>query len=63
MSYALIGLVHGDRLPDAVYHHPVLRETSAVGNDLLSWFNDLLWMLESPRYPVPAAVADWIGHL
>jgi hypothetical protein len=141
VSYALIGIVHGDDLPDAVYHHPVLREVSAAGNDLLSWFNDLLsldrdtatsgghnlvlatarergvpvraaagevvarwrarmagfvalsgsvppfgpsmdaavaryvdgvaasvrgtidWMLESPRYPVPAAVAPWVRDL
>jgi hypothetical protein len=38
-AYVLYGLTD---LPDAVYHHPVLREASAAGNDLLSWFNDLM---------------------
>ncbi|MDG4821654.1 terpene synthase [Asanoa sp. WMMD1127] len=44
VSYALIEFAAGlrTRIPEAVYHHPVLREISAAGNDLLSWFNDLL---------------------
>ncbi|MEV4621019.1 terpene synthase [Asanoa sp. NPDC049573] len=44
VSYALIEFAGGGRMriPEAVYHHPVLREISAAGNDLLSWFNDLL---------------------
>jgi hypothetical protein len=29
-------------LPDAVYGHPAIRTYSARGNDLLSWYNDLL---------------------
>ncbi|GIF51267.1 hypothetical protein DFJ67_1766 [Asanoa ferruginea] len=141
VSYALIEFAGGSRMriPEAVYHHPVLREISAAGNDLLSWFNDLLslerdestaaghnlvlatarerglsrdgaiheviarwqermtrfvelraavpafgaridaavrryvegvadsvrgtidWSLESPRYPMPSLVADWVG--
>lgn len=44
VSYALIEFAGAGRMriPEAVYHHPVLREISAAGNDLLSWFNDLL---------------------
>jgi hypothetical protein len=29
-------------LPDAVHGHPALRAYSTAGNDLLSWYNDLL---------------------
>jgi hypothetical protein len=29
-------------LPDAVHGHPAVRAYSTAGNDLLSWFNDLL---------------------
>jgi hypothetical protein len=42
VSYALIGFANRDRIPDAVFHHPALREAGAAANDLLSWFNDLL---------------------
>jgi hypothetical protein len=42
LSYALIEFATGDRIPDAVYHHPVLRRASDAANDLLSWFNDLI---------------------
>ncbi|MFK3981630.1 terpene synthase family protein [Micromonospora sp. NPDC050397] len=42
VSHTLIEFVTGRPLPDAVYHHPAVREYAATGNDLLSWFNDLL---------------------
>ncbi|HEY8532607.1 MAG TPA: terpene synthase [Micromonospora sp.] len=42
VSYTLIEFATGVSVPDAIYHHPVVREISAIGNDLLSWFNDLL---------------------
>jgi len=44
VSYALIEFSAGGRshVPEPVFHHPVLREISAAGNDLLSWYNDLL---------------------
>ncbi|MGC4862063.1 terpene synthase family protein [Micromonospora sp. DT41] len=42
VSYTMIEFVTGHALPDAVYHHPALRELAATGNDLLSWFNDLV---------------------
>ncbi|MGI5211462.1 terpene synthase family protein [Plantactinospora sp. CA-290183] len=42
VSYTLIEFTTGRPLPDAVYHHPAVRELAAAGNDLLSWFNDLL---------------------
>jgi len=42
VSYVLIEFATGVPVPDAIYHHPVVREISATGNDLLSWFNDLL---------------------
>jgi hypothetical protein len=41
VSYPLIEFVTGRPLPDAVYHHPALRRLGQLGNDLLSWFNDL----------------------
>ena len=41
VSYPLIEFVSGRPLPDAVYHHPLLRQIARTGNDLLSWFNDL----------------------
>ncbi|GGM20857.1 MULTISPECIES: terpene synthase family protein [Micromonospora] len=41
VSYPLIEFVTGRPLPDAVYHHPALRRVGEVGNDLLSWYNDL----------------------
>lgn len=42
VSYALTGFATDVVLPDAVYQHPLVRRISAVGNDLLSWFNDLV---------------------
>lgn len=41
VSYPLIEFVTGRPLPDAVYHHPLLREIADLGNDLLSWYNDI----------------------
>ncbi|MFC5942397.1 terpene synthase [Micromonospora harpali] len=41
VSYPLIEFVTGRPLPDAVYHHPRLREIGDLGNDLLSWYNDI----------------------
>ncbi|RUL91005.1 terpene synthase family protein [Verrucosispora sp. FIM060022] len=41
VSYPLAEFVTGRPLPDAVYHHPLLRELRDLGNDLLSWYNDL----------------------
>jgi hypothetical protein len=42
VSYTLIEFATGQTLPDAVYHHPAVREFATTGNDLLSWFNDVL---------------------
>jgi hypothetical protein len=42
VAYALTEFVTRMPLPDAVYGHPALRAYSAAGNDLLSWYNDLL---------------------
>ncbi|GHJ10696.1 Epi-isozizaene synthase [Micromonospora humidisoli] len=44
VSYPLIEFVGGRTLPDAVYHHPLLRRIGDLGNDLLSWYNDLASM-------------------
>ncbi|MFF5172670.1 terpene synthase [Micromonospora sp. NPDC000089] len=41
VSYPLIEFVAGRPLPDPVYHHPVLRQVGDLGNDLLSWYNDI----------------------
>ncbi|MFI5835173.1 terpene synthase [Micromonospora sp. NPDC051300] len=41
VSYPLIEFAAGRPLPDAVYHHPALRRHADLGNDLLSWFNDI----------------------
>ncbi|MET7669971.1 terpene synthase family protein [Micromonospora luteifusca] len=41
VSYSLAEFVSGRPLPDPVYHHPLLRQIGHVGNDLLSWYNDL----------------------
>ncbi|WP_229398790.1 terpene synthase family protein [Micromonospora okii] len=41
VSYVLIEFVTGRPLPDAVYHHPLLHEIADLGNDLLSWYNDI----------------------
>ncbi|WP_433389227.1 terpene synthase family protein [Micromonospora sp. KLBMP9576] len=48
VSYTMIEFVTGQALPDPVYHHPALRALAATGNDLLSWFNDLV-SLETDR--------------
>ncbi|MDW5329101.1 terpene synthase family protein [Plantactinospora sp. KLBMP9567] len=42
VSYALIEFATGQPVPDAIYHHPVVRKVADTANDLLSWFNDLL---------------------
>ncbi|GIG91048.1 terpene synthase family protein [Plantactinospora endophytica] len=42
VSYALIEFATGRPVPDAIYHHPLVRELADTANDLLSWFNDLL---------------------
>ncbi|MFI9641242.1 terpene synthase [Micromonospora sp. NPDC051925] len=44
VSYPLIEFVGGRALPDAVYHHPLLRRIGELGNDLLSWYNDIASM-------------------
>ncbi|MEV1315808.1 terpene synthase family protein [Micromonospora arborensis] len=41
VSYSLAEFASGRPLPDPVYHHPLLRQIGHVGNDLLSWYNDL----------------------
>ncbi|MFC3503780.1 terpene synthase [Micromonospora krabiensis] len=41
VSFPLVEFVTGRPLPDAVYHHPLLREIADTGNDLLAWYNDL----------------------
>ncbi|WBB65489.1 terpene synthase [Micromonospora sp. WMMD812] len=41
VSFPLVEFVTGRPLPDPVYHHPLLREIADIGNDLLSWYNDL----------------------
>jgi hypothetical protein len=41
VAYPLIEFATGRALPDAVYHHPALHRLGQLGNDLLSWFNDL----------------------
>ncbi|MFC4148961.1 terpene synthase family protein [Micromonospora mangrovi] len=41
VSYPLIEFATGRPLPDAVFHHPTLRRVGDLGNDLLSWFNDV----------------------
>ncbi|MFC8847864.1 MULTISPECIES: terpene synthase family protein [unclassified Micromonospora] len=42
VSYTLTEFVTRRPLPDAIYHHPQLRELDTIGNDLLSWFNDVV---------------------
>jgi hypothetical protein len=42
VSYTLIEFASGLPVPDAVYHHPAVQAVAATGNDLLSWFNDLI---------------------
>jgi len=41
VSYPLIEFATGRPLPDAVHRHPALRRLADLGNDLLSWFNDI----------------------
>ncbi|MGB2570340.1 terpene synthase family protein [Micromonospora citrea] len=41
VSYPLVEFATGRPLPDAVYHHPLLRRIGELGNDLLSWYNDI----------------------
>ncbi|SCE82965.1 terpene synthase family protein [Micromonospora mirobrigensis] len=41
VSYPLVEFVTGRPLPDPVYHHPRLRRLADLGNDLLSWYNDI----------------------
>lgn len=42
VSYTLTEFATGQPIPDAVYHHPAVQQVADAGNDLLSWFNDLL---------------------
>ncbi|MEQ4304823.1 terpene synthase [Plantactinospora sp. B6F1] len=42
VSYVLLEFATGRPVPDAIYHHPAVREVADTANDLLSWFNDLL---------------------
>lgn len=42
VSYVLIEFATGQPVPDAIYHHPAVQRVADAGNDLLSWFNDLL---------------------
>ncbi|MFI7552400.1 terpene synthase family protein [Micromonospora sediminimaris] len=72
VSYPLVEFVHGRSLPDPVYHHPRLGQFRDIGNDLLSWYNDIasldrdaaisgghnlvLALATAHRVPVPAAV-------
>ncbi|QOC94150.1 terpene synthase family protein [Micromonospora craniellae] len=41
VSYPLVEFVTGRPLPDAIYHHPLLSRYRDLGNDLLSWYNDI----------------------
>ncbi|WFE22990.1 terpene synthase [Solwaraspora sp. WMMD937] len=40
VAYTLIEYATGDPVPDAVFHHPRVRDVLVAGNDLLSWYND-----------------------
>ncbi|MEJ3748377.1 terpene synthase [Actinomycetes bacterium KLBMP 9797] len=42
VAHALVDFAAGVPVPEAVWRHPAVRAYSAAGNDLLSWFNDLL---------------------
>lgn len=42
VSYALLGFATGRMLPESVCHHPTVRQLATTGNDLLSWFNDVV---------------------
>jgi hypothetical protein len=73
VAYTLIEFATGDPAPDAVFHHPRIREYADAGNDLLSWYNDLyslpgdllvagghnlvVAVAEANRITIPAAVA------
>ncbi|WBB48039.1 terpene synthase [Verrucosispora sp. WMMA2044] len=72
VSYPLVEFVAGRSLPEPVYHHPRLSQLRDVGNDLLSWYNDIasldrdvatsgghnlvLALATAHRVPIPAAV-------
>lgn len=73
VAYTLIEFATGDPVPDAVFHHPRIREYADAGNDLLSWYNDLyslpgdllvagghnlvVAVAEASRITIPGAVA------
>jgi hypothetical protein len=42
VAHTLTEFATGAPLPDAVHGHPAIRAYSTAGNDLLSWFNDLI---------------------
>jgi hypothetical protein len=42
VAHVLTEFATGAPLPDSVHGHPAVQAYSAAGNDLLSWFNDLL---------------------
>ncbi|MGW0432511.1 terpene synthase family protein [Micromonospora sp. NPDC003197] len=42
VSYTLVEFTTGTPLPATIHQHPLIMEITATGNDLLSWFNDLL---------------------
>lgn len=74
VAYTLIEVATGDPVPDAVFHHPRVREVADAGNDLLSWYNDLyslrgdllvggghnlvVAVADAGRMPIPEAVAE-----
>lgn len=74
VSYTWIEFATRQPVPDAVYHHPAVQRVADAGNDLLSWFNDLLSLARDQvgagghnlvlavareeRMPVAAAVRD-----
>ncbi|MER7164629.1 terpene synthase [Micromonospora sp. NPDC000207] len=41
VSYPMIEFVRGRPLPEAVWRNPAVRRIGELGNDLLSWYNDL----------------------
>lgn len=41
VSHALVDFAAGVPVPEPVWRHPAVRAYSALGNDLLSWLNDL----------------------
>ncbi|MFY1697232.1 MULTISPECIES: terpene synthase family protein [unclassified Solwaraspora] len=54
VAYTLIEFATGEPVPDAVFHHPRVRELADTGNDLLSWYNDL--------YSLPGDLRVGGGH-